>query len=98
MKFDAIMMNPLDNVVTCLRDVTAGEPISFLRGDQQTSVVAAEDIPYCHKAAIMPIEQNEAVIKYGESIGVADCTLKAGQWVNHHNIHSIQRDYASELK
>lgn len=98
MKFDAIMMSPLDNVVTCLRDVTAGEPISFLRGDEQMSVMAAEDIPYCHKAAITPISQDEAVIKYGESIGVADCALQPGQWVSHHNIHGIQRDYLSELK
>lgn len=96
-KVNALLMDANDNVVTCVQDVHKGEEIVYKRGDQYVRVVARENIPYCHKAAIAPIEKGGHVIKYGESLGETDQAIDVGDWVNHMNLHSVPRDYDSEL-
>lgn len=56
-KVNALLMDANDNVVTCVQDVHKGEEIVYKQGDQYVRVVARENIPYCHKAAIAPIEK-----------------------------------------
>lgn len=45
MKIDALMMDEKDNVVTCVREVKAGETVKYRRGEQECEITAKEDIP-----------------------------------------------------
>lgn len=52
----------------------------------EVALVATETVPAGHKRALVDIKQGEAVIKYGNPIGVATCDIKAGDWVHTHNL------------
>ncbi len=97
MKINALLMDPSDNVVTCMADVAAGTQVVWRRGEQVLTLTALEDIPYCHKVALRDIPQGGEVIKYGESLGRTSEDISAGHWVAHHNLFSVPRDYDSEL-
>ncbi len=90
-------MNERDNVATCVADINAGESVVFRREDEFVTVKAIEPIGYCHKIALRDINEGEAIIKYGESIGVTTSYVKKGAWVAHHNLVSVSRDYESEM-
>ena len=90
-------MDPRDNVVTCVREVPKGETVAYRDGDDIKTIEAKETIPYCHKIALVDIDEGGQVLKYGELIGEADTRIAAGHWVSHENIHSVPRDYDSEL-
>lgn len=77
-----IRINPADTVIVCLRPMHQGEIIEVDR--QQITLL--EDIPAGHKALIRDTQKGEDVIKYGYPIGHACQDLKAGQWVNEHNL------------
>lgn len=49
-------------------------------------ITIAEEIEQGHKFAACNISQGEHIIKYGYSIGVAKCDIKAGEWVHPHNL------------
>ncbi|MBQ1549425.1 MAG: altronate dehydratase [Clostridia bacterium] len=97
MTINALLMDPRDNVVTCVREVPKGETVAYRDGDDIKTIEAKETIPYCHKIALVDIDKGDDVIKYGELIGEADAFIAAGHWVSHENIHSVPRDYDSEL-
>ena len=94
---NAIMIDPIDNVVTCVREVKAGEEVVYRCGGEMKTIIAREDIPYCHKVALTDIAEGDSVLKYGELIGKATRAIGAGHWVSHENILSVPRDYDSEL-
>lgn len=97
MKPNALILKPLDNVATCIRDVKRGNQVLYLMDGRLCAITALEDIPCCHKIAIKDIPAGENVTKYAESIGIALITLPAGSWVSHVNIRGIPRDYTNEL-
>ncbi len=97
MKINALMMNEKDNVVTCVSEVVKGDMVVYRKGDEILSLKAEDTIPYCHKIAIVDLEEGASVLKYGEFIGRADCLIQKGHLVDHNNIHSVPRDYDSEL-
>lgn len=97
MEINALLMDPTDNVVTCVTDVAAGTAVNYRRGDEILSLVAEENIPYCHKIALVDIPQGKSVVKYGESLGHATQNIQKGHWVSHNNLVSIPRDYDSEM-
>jgi altronate dehydratase large subunit len=97
MRINALMMDITDNVVTTITEIHKGGQIVFRKGDELVSLEAADEIPYCHKAAIRPIAKGEAVIKYGESLGETSEDIPQGGWIAHHNLFSVPRDYDSEL-
>ena len=97
MTINALLMDPRDNVVTCVREVPKGETVAYRDGDDIKTIEAKETIPYCHKIALVDIDEGGQVLKYGELIGEADTRIAAGHWVSHENIHSVPRDYDSEL-
>jgi altronate hydrolase len=49
-------------------------------------VLVGEDIPVAHKIALRDIADGEAVIKYGQVIGMATSNIRAGAHVHTHNI------------
>ena len=97
MEINALMMDVTDNVVTCLNEVKAGETVTFRKDSDVCTLIAEENIPYCHKIAIADIEKGGQVIKYGESLGEVTETIKMGHWVADHNLFSVPRDYDNEL-
>ena len=94
---NALMMDPSDNVVTCVKEVKAGEEVVYRCGEEVLSLTAREDIPYCHKIALCDLAEGADVHKYGELIGRTNCPVEKGCLVNHENIYSVPRDYDSEL-
>ena len=97
MKVNALMMDEIDNVVTCVTEVAKGEDVVYQKGSELLSVRAEEDIPYCHKIALKDFDEGDEVLKYGELIGKTNGPIAKGHLVNHENIHSVPRDYDSEL-
>ena len=80
-----LWLNPIDNVVVALRQLTQGEVISM----NNRGISAKEDIPKGHKMAIQLIEQGEMLIKYGEKIGEAIKVISEGEHVHTHNVRDI---------
>lgn len=97
MEINALLMNENDNVVTCVKEVSAGEEIVYRKGSEMCHLKAVETIPACHKAALVPLDEGTDVHKYGELIGRTTAPIEAGGWVSHENILSVPRDYDAEL-
>ena len=95
MTINALMMDPIDNVVTCMTEIAAGETVCYRRGEETCTLTASQIIPYCHKVAVADIAKGAQVIKYGESLGEVSEDIRAGVWVADHNLFSVPRDYDS---
>ena len=96
-KINALMMEETDNVVTCVMEIKKGDTVVYRKGDTYCAVEALEDIPYCHKIALIPFDEGDEVVKYGEMIGQTSVSIAKGHWVSHENIFSVPRDYDSEF-
>ena len=77
-----IKIHPQDNVAVALADIAKGEVLS----EGSLSVTAAEDIARGHKIALRNIGEGEAIIKYGNPIGLAKADIAEGSWVHVHNV------------
>ena len=97
MNINALLMDEKDNVVTCVEEIPAGAPVVYRRGGELCTLTAEETIPYCHKVALVPLDEGDEVIKYGELIGRTLVPIAKGHWVSHENIFSVPRDYACEM-
>jgi len=84
----AILIDKKDNVATALRQVGKGDSISVAIEDRSVSVVLSQDIPFGHKFALTEIQQGDAIIKYGEVIGLATKPIRQGEHVHIHNVES----------
>ena len=97
MNINALLMDDRDNVVTCVADVAKGEQVVYRKQGDLLSLTAEEDIPYCHKVALVDVAKGAEIIKYGESLGQTSADIPAGHWVSHRNLFSVPRDYDSEM-
>lgn len=97
MMMNAILLDEKDNVVTCVREIQAGEEVVYRAEEGIRTLNAVECIPYCHKIALCDMSEGDEVIKYGEMIGRTNRSIAKGCHVNEHNIYSVPRDYDSEL-
>lgn len=79
-----IKINTADDVVVVLEPLKKGETI---RVDGQELLVG-EDIPEGHKLLLHDKKEGEDIVKYGYPIGHARENLKAGCWVNEHNLQT----------
>jgi altronate hydrolase len=79
---DFIKINPIDNVIIALKDFSEGETITI---DQQELKVV-NDVPKGHKIALVSINENEDIIKYGDPIGHATQAISAGEHIHIQNI------------
>ena len=77
-----IKIHPQDNVAVALADIAKGEVLS----EGSLSVTASEDIARGHKIALRNIGEGEAIIKYGNPIGLAKADIAEGSWVHVHNV------------
>jgi altronate hydrolase len=79
---DFIKINPTDNVIIALKDFLAGDTISI----DQKELKIVNAIPKGHKIALISIDENENIIKYGTPIGHATQSILAGEHVHIQNI------------
>lgn len=81
-----MVMHQNDNVGVCLREVKAGETISFQQADSQSQIKVEDPIPLGHKVALYDIQSDKPVIKYDEIIGKATKRIDKGRHVHTHNV------------
>ena len=97
MNINALLMDERDNVVTCVAAVSKGNQIVYQKGGQVCTLIAEDDIPYCHKAALEDLPQGAEVRKYGEMIGQTLTPIAKGHWVSQESLFRVPRDYDSEF-
>ncbi len=88
MNSNALKVNPGDNVVIAIRQITRGEDVVV---DGVKLLPAAEDVAASHKIAVVDIKAGGAIIRYGEPIVQARDDIRRGQWVHVHNTQPIER-------
>ncbi|GAQ94503.1 MULTISPECIES: UxaA family hydrolase [Thermodesulfovibrio] len=86
----ALLINQVDNVVTALTDLSAGDEVSINVSGKDVKIKLLSNIRFGHKFAIADIKKGENVIKYGEVIGRAITDIKKGEHVHVHNIESLR--------
>ena len=96
-KVNALLMNAADNVVTTVAEIAKGKEVVYEKDGEFLTLKAEEDIPYCHKVALVDLPEACEVIKYGESLGKTVTNIGKGCWINDQNLKSELRDYDSEL-
>ncbi len=83
----ALLLDERDNVATALVDLARGTRVPV--GGLEVELRA--DIPFAHKFALRPIAAGEAVVKYGETIGLATAAIQPGDHVHRHNLdHRVE--------
>ena len=97
MVVNAIMLRPIDNVVTVVDDVKVGDVVKYETEGKVFEITAREEIPAFHKISIKPIKNGEHIIKYGQIIGGMTVDADEGSWISHKNIMSLPRNYDDEL-
>ncbi len=82
-----IKLSDADNILLAV------DPLKV--GDKAGEVVARARIPRGHKMALRDIPADEAIVKYGQTIGFARVPIAAGDWVHEHNVYlrDFERDY-----
>ena len=79
-----IILDGVDNVATAIADLDSGE--IFEAGGH--AVTTVEPVPFGHKVALVAIRHGQTIVKYGESIGLAEGDIAAGACVHVHNVDS----------
>jgi altronate dehydratase len=87
-RWDALVINPVDDVAVALRDLAAGEAIHVRDGNTVHRITLREAIPLGHKLARHVVSLGEPIRKYGECIGVATADIALGAHVHIHNMAS----------
>jgi altronate dehydratase small subunit len=90
MRIDAILIHDKDNVAVALKDVHENDEIVIGKETGSFRMKVSEAIPFGHKFAVRSLEQNETIIKYGESIGRATVAIPLGAHAHIHNIESLR--------
>lgn len=85
---DAVIIDGSDHVATALRALSAGETVRVGGPNGTSTIIAAEDIPLCHKIAVKVVKRGGAITKYGAFIGDATRAIEPGEHVHIHNIKS----------
>lgn len=90
-RLTGLKVNDRDNVATLFCSARALCNVEIVdRQGRRMSVTLANDIPYGHKIALTDIPKGEAIVKYGEQIGIATTGIRAGQHVHVHNVESTR--------
>jgi altronate dehydratase small subunit len=87
---DAIACHRDDTVATAVRDLAPGERVRVAGSEGGAVVEARGLVPFGHKLALRDIPRGEAVIKYGEKIGLATSAIGQGEHVHLHNVEGLR--------
>lgn len=89
-RYNAILIDPRDNVATVIEELAKGEKVVFLKEGIPIELVTT-GVPIYHKVAICDIARGSFIYKYGEVIGVATEDIKKGMYVHTHNIKNASQ-------
>jgi len=79
-----------DPVAVALSPLSPGDEV-VVQGSPENLTVQVEDpIPFGHKIALVPIRKGQTILKYGEPIGRATQSIRAGQHVHTHNLVGLR--------
>lgn len=90
MRWDAIALDPADDVAVALRDVAAGVPARVRQGEAVRELVPRAPIALGHKFALRALAPGDTVRKYGQPIGAATAAIAPGEHVHVHNLRSLR--------
>jgi len=82
---DWIKLHEKDTVAIALRPFEKGEQLQL---DASTTIELLDDVPFGHKISLHALQEQEHVIKFGNSIGVATTAISPGHWIHSQNIKS----------
>jgi altronate dehydratase large subunit len=82
-----LRLHERDNVAVALADLRAGATVAFGEG---LSLTLRDAVPFGHKVALAAMAHGEAVIKYGQTIGLATRPIALGDHVHVHNLISTR--------
>lgn len=82
----AVQIDSRDNVAVALSDVTEGDRINVMTDTEVIEIIAKADISFGHKVALITLDPQKSIIKYGEEIGKSRNTITVGDWVHLHNV------------
>lgn len=80
-----IVLSDVDNVAVARSRIEAGQHIAA----GAANVLAVAAIEAGHKMALRAIRRGEAVLKYGQTIGLATCDIGVGEHVHIHNVAMV---------
>src|SRR4051794_41940290 len=88
----AVLLRGDDNVAVAARPTPGGFALTIGDG----TIEVREPIAMGHKLALVVIEAEAPIRKYGQIIGFASQAIPAGAWVHEHNVKAdlFARDYA----
>ena len=78
-----LQLHPADNVAIARQQIAAGTTLQFEDGPPLT---VRNDVPAAHKVALQAIGAGQAVLRYGQPIGLATRAITAGEHVHTHNL------------
>ena len=81
---DVIRLHGDDSVAVAARPLPAGARVRLPDGHDDLELT--ERVEMGHKVALRAIRPGQAVIKYGQTIGLATQPIEPGQWVHEHNL------------
>jgi hypothetical protein len=84
MKYKYIIIDLKDNCATALEEIPKDTKIEL----NDRIIKINHNISLGHKFAIINIEKEDYVKKYGEIIGIATENITEGDWIHTHNIKS----------
>jgi hypothetical protein len=90
-----LIIDPKDNVGIALDDLVKGQKTRTSTGH---SIVAQENVALGHKLALRDLNQGDWIIKYGERIGKASVSIRAGYHVHEHNVEDITEELVQERR
>ena len=62
------------------------------------NIMLLQDIPMGHKVALQLLQEGDAIMRYGHTIGYANSEIKKGNWVNETNISLPQSPNLEEIQ
>jgi altronate dehydratase small subunit len=78
-----IIADPKDNVATARVEVKAD---TVLIVDDGSKIIIRELIPFGHKVALIDVNKDEGIVKYGQRIGIATKDIAVGELVHVKNL------------
>lgn len=90
-------VHPTDNVATLLDDAAAGAALILGGPSASLEIELSEPIKLGHKVALQDIAADEAVVKFGVSVGRSTRQIRRGEWVHLHNCRSLLDERSSTL-
>ena len=88
--WDAVVLNPVDQLATALRHLKLGDVARFQVGGQSCELIMKTDVALCHKFVVRDVVTDEKLRKYGEVIAYASEPIEAGAHAHVHNIKSLR--------